>query len=260
MDLQLTETTVFIAGSSRGIGKAIGEVLATEGCIIVLSGRDPNAVDAAVQDMKRKSGKGNVFGVAGDMTQTDDISKTLEEVKSLTGNYPDSVVASIGTGRSVVGWDVPDEEWSRMIEMNLLGAVRLTREFVRVAKDREKGAVVCIASIAGCDAIPAPIPYSAAKAALLSFVKNTADAIAAKGIRINAISPGNVMFEGSTWDRKIRENKTAVDEYINRVVPLKGFATPEDIAWMAAYLLSDKSKFITGSNVVVDGGQTRKFI
>lgn len=260
MELKLNNTTAFIAGSSRGIGKAIGEVLAAEGCKVFLSGRDPGAVEAAVQDVRRKTANQMVFSISGDMTDTISIARALDEVQARVGAFPDSIIASIGTGRSVAGWDVSDEEWTRMLDMNLLGAVRLTREFVRRTKGRGMGTVICIASIAGCDSIPAPIPYSAAKAALLSFVKNTSDAIAQHGIRINAISPGNVLFEGGTWDRKIRENRDAVAEYIDRVVPMKGFATPEDIAWMAAYLLSEKAKFVTGSNFVVDGGQTRKFL
>ncbi|MDD1667411.1 MAG: SDR family oxidoreductase, partial [Methanomicrobiales archaeon] len=98
---------------------------------------------------------------------------------------------------------------------------------------------------------------AASKAALLAYMKNTASLVARHGIRMNAVSPGNIFFEGGTWDRKLREDRTAVERYIGEQVPLGRFGTPEEIARVVCFLASDASAFITGANVIIDGGQTR---
>ena len=255
----LTGKVALVSGSSRGIGKGIAEVLLKEGCIVFINGRTEDTLNKAVEELKEKISKDTVYKICCDLTITKNITKALRDILEKTGKPPDIVVANIGSGRSIVGWDVNDEEWLRMFNINFFGAIRLCRESIRVMKEKG-GSIVCISSIAGCESIPAPVPYSTAKAALLSFVKNTANLVAQYNIRINAVSPGNVLFKGGTWDIKLKENKDAVIDYINSVVPMKGFASPYDVAYMVAFLVSEKAKFITGANFIVDGGQVRKFI
>lgn len=260
MDLNLKDKIALVSGSSRGIGKAIAETLLDEGCSVFISGRDENTLGLTYEELSKKTSNDKVYKLCTDLIITENIKEALSTILTKFVRPLDIVVANIGTGRSIPGWDVDDEEWLRMFNMNFFGAVRLCRESIRLMKDNGGGSIVCISSIAGCEAIPAPISYSTAKAALLSFVKNTANAVADYGIRINAVSPGNVLFEGGTWDRKLKENKDEVMNYINTVVPMKGFASPYDIAYMVAFLASEKAKFITGSNFVVDGGQVKKFL
>ena len=260
MDLHLTERVALVSGSSRGIGKAIAETLLMEGCTVYINGRDENSLNATAEEFSKTILKNKIRKICADLTITEEIRKTLDIISRETDKPPDIVVANIGSGRSVQGWDIDDEEWLRMFNANFFGAVRLCREAIRMMKDGGGGCIIGIASIAGCEATPAPISYSSAKTALLSFVKNTANIVAQFGVRINAVSPGNVLFEGGTWDIKFKENKEEVLDYINSVVPLKGFASQYDIADMVSFLVSDHAKFITGSNFIVDGGQVRKFI
>lgn len=260
MDLKLNGKVALVSGSSRGIGKAIAEILLVEGCTVFINGRDENTLNSAVEELRNKTSNENLYKICGDLTNMDNINNAFNTAYKMTEKSMDIVVANIGSGKSVLGWDVDAEEWHRMFTINFFGAVRLCTEAVRRMKENNGGSIVCISSIAGCEAIPAPIPYSTAKAALLSFIKNTANCVAEYGIRINAVSPGNVLFEGGTWDRKIKENIDEVMNFINTSVPMKGFVSPYDIASMTAFLVSDCARFITGSNFVVDGGQVKKYI
>jgi 3-oxoacyl-[acyl-carrier protein] reductase len=122
-----------------------------------------------------------------------------------------------------------------------------------------RGSIVLIASIVGLESVNAPLPYSAAKAALISYAKNLGREVARRGVRVNAVAPGNVLFDGGSWARKLAENPDRVRQYIDREVPAGRFGAPAEIADLVAFLASDRATFITGACMVVDGGQTRSY-
>jgi len=109
-------------------------------------------------------------------------------------------------------------------------------------------------SIAGIEAFGAPVDYSTAKTAVIALAKNMSRKLA--NVRINVIAPGNVYFKGGSWDKKIKQNKGRVDSVIQETVPMNRFASPEEISDSIVFLCSDRASFITGSTLVVDGGQT----
>ena len=112
-----------------------------------------------------------------------------------------------------------------------------------------------ISSIAGLEAFGAPVDYSTAKSALLAFSKNLARKVATK-VRVNVVAPGNINFPGGSWDEKIKLDPKRVKDIIESTVPMNRFGTPEEIADAALFICSERAKFITGSVLVVDGGQT----
>jgi 3-oxoacyl-[acyl-carrier protein] reductase len=120
-----------------------------------------------------------------------------------------------------------------------------------------RGSIVCISSICGIEALGCPVPYAAAKAALESYVRNAARWMGKHGVRINSVAPGNILFPGSVWERKLKENRGAVDDMLAREVALGKLGSPEDVARMAAWLASSLAAFITGATYVVDGGQLK---
>jgi 3-oxoacyl-[acyl-carrier protein] reductase len=119
------------------------------------------------------------------------------------------------------------------------------------------GSILYIASIVALEATAAPLPYSAAKAALVNYAKNLARQLGPKQVRVNTIAPGNIYFPGGSWERRLNERRKAVEAMLQNEVPLQRFGTPEEIASLAAYLCSPLAAFATGACFVVDGGQTR---
>ena len=256
---ELCGQTALVSGSSRGIGKGIAHELLQAGARVFLNGRDEAALANSAAELRASTTSDSVHTLCADLSRAEVIPNALSWIAQEAGGPPQIVVANIGSGRSTLGWDVDDAEWRRMLDLNLLGAVRLCREAIRGMVTASGGNLVVVSSIAGCESIGAPTPYAVAKAGLLAFVKATADQVAKHGIRINAVCPGNVMFEGSTWELKLNEDRDGVMERIRRQVPMNGFATPTDIGETVAFLVSERARFITGANLVVDGGQVRSF-
>jgi 3-oxoacyl-[acyl-carrier protein] reductase len=181
------------------------------------------------------------------------IDRAVERFRRL-----DAVVANVGTGKAPTGWDVSREAWLGALEQNLLGSVELARQALgRLA--RPGGTLTFISSIAGVEATGAPVPYAAAKAGLNAAVGSLARLVGADGIRVNAVTPGNVLFAGGRWAARLADEPEAVSSYIDREVPLRRFGTPEDVADVVVYLASDRAAFVTGASWIVDGGQTHGF-
>jgi 3-oxoacyl-[acyl-carrier protein] reductase len=254
MDLQLNDQVALVAGSSKGIGRAIATALLREGCRVCITGRDVAALDDTCAGLQSEFGD-RVFSAAGDLGQISAIERTLETIVRIW-NAPDIVVANIGTGSGQVGWHNSDQEWERLFNTNFFGSVRLAQSVIPLMRSRG-GSILFVGSIAALETSPAPLPYSAAKAALVNYSKNLSRLVAGNGIRVNCLCPGNVLFPGGSWERHLANSNKAVSEYISSEVPQQRFGTVEEIASFAAYLLSPTSGFATGGLYVMDGGQTR---
>jgi 3-oxoacyl-[acyl-carrier protein] reductase len=248
LDLELAGKVALVTGSSRGIGRGIAQALFDEGCQVIINGRD--------EDSLRQSAKriGEQW-VAGDVCNSDQASKVVDAAQRFHGRL-DIVVANVGSGVSVPPGTEDCAEWSRMLNLNLQSSVQ-TVSASRLALAASGGAVLCISSICGISALGAPIAYSAAKAALNSYVRGMSTVLAREGIRINGLAPGNVCFTGSIWERKLKENADAVQQMLNTQVSLGRLGSVREIADVAAFLCSPKASFMTGTVVVVDGGQIR---
>lgn len=245
MDLGLSGKSVFVAGSSRGIGKAIVQAFVAEGARVCISGRDP----AALENARNETGAASAF--AGDLC---DSSTTGAAISAFTPL--DVLVCNLGSGSGRPGWDQPEEEWTRLFQINFQASVQLAQrampELIHTC-----GSILFVASITGIEATPAPLPYSAAKAALVNYSKNLARQAAPHGVRVNCLAPGNVLFPGGSWERHLERDREGVMKRIEAEVPLRRFGTPEEIAALAVFLSSPRASFITGSCFVADGGQTK---
>jgi 3-oxoacyl-[acyl-carrier protein] reductase len=191
-----------------------------------------------------------------DTTKPDACSGLIEATVARWGGV-DILVCNVGSGASVKPGEETPAEWKRAFGVNFAS----TTNMVEAARDtlaRSRGAIVCISSICGVETIAgAPLPYSAAKAALNSYVRGAARPLGSLGIRINAVAPGNILFEGSVWEGKLKEDKAAVNTMLASEVALARLGQPAEVADLVCFLASPRAGYATGGVYVIDGGQVR---
>ena len=254
MDLGLAGKTVFVAGSSRGIGEAIAREFLSEGCNTIITGRDAGNLEKTEHRMQ---GGDKLLAIAGDLSDTKTATAALAQAVKRFGAL-DCMVINVGSGSSTPGWDVPEDAWASAFERNLWTSIRLAQEAMR-AMQKTGGSILFTSSIAALTPTSAPLPSSAAKAALTSYASNLATLAAPMGIRVNCVAPGNILFPGGSWEKHLQAREAEVRDYIARAVPQERFGTPEEIAKVAVFLSSPAASFVTGACWVADGGQARKW-
>lgn len=248
--LQTESKVVLVTGSSRGIGNGIAHTLHNDGYQVVLNGREATALEEAVASLTTSA------GIVADVSLPDEAARLVTEVRKRFGRL-DGLVCNVGSGRSVPPGEENYQEWQRVFATNFWSATNVVEASSDLLALNE-GSIVCISSICGSEVVAgAPVTYSAAKAALNAYVKGVSRPLGKRGIRINAIAPGNVLFDGSVWEKKLKENPEEVQQMLETDVALEKLGSPQDVANLAAYLLSPKSSFATGAIWVCDGGQSR---
>lgn len=250
--------TVVLSGSSRGLGYSIAEEFLKYGARVTVSGSSVQHVDSARQELEKNHDPKNMMGFVGDLTQKHVVGNFIGEVVSAFDKI-DVVVANLGGGSGSGGWDIPEDEWQRMFDLNFTSARYLAESTIRyLSKNNSPTKLLFISSIAALQSLGAPMPYTVAKSALNAYAKVLAEQVAESDINVNVVSPGNVLFEGGSWDKKVKKDEANVWEYIAKEVPLNRFARRQEIVDTVLFLASSRSAFTTGANVVVDGGQTKR--
>ena len=253
MNLNLDNKKVLITGASTGIGLAVAESFLQEGVKTCLVSRGSKALFENEKKLQDIYGLENSFACKCDCTNIESLNSLKNRVKDKWGSL-DIVVVNVGDGRSVSDALPDDEQWQKTWNNNFESALQTARTFLPMLEE-SKGCLLFVSSIAGIEAFGAPTDYSTAKTAIIALAKNMARKLA-PDVRVNVIAPGNVYFEGGSWDEKIKQDKKRVDEIIKSTVPMNRFATPQEIADSALFLCSDRASFITGTALVIDGGQT----
>lgn len=250
MDLALAGKRILVTGASRGIGLGIASAFHSQGCVVVANGRSKINLDSST------SGKKDWHGVVGDVTDPNQAHDVIKRTLDILGGL-DVLVCNVGSGASAAPGQEQFSDWQKSLSINLLSATNMVEAAVSALKT-SRGGVVCVSSICGVEVVRgAPVTYSAAKAALNAYIRGIAVPLGADGVRINGIAPGNILFEGSTWDAKVSASASEVEKMLEANVPLKRLGGIADVANLALWLSSPLSGFITGSIHLTDGGQTR---
>lgn len=251
MELGLKEKRVFITGGTRGIGLATAKAFLCEGSTVYLNGHSKPRLQNVCKALEEEF-NGEAIPCFGDITSEDIVGSLC---KTLPTDSLDAAVMNVGSGKAENKNGLASEEWRRFYEINTVSAVNVLNHLYPLLRRGRNANVVLISSVVARERSTAPVAYAAAKGALLTLCRYLSSAWAGDGIRVNAVIPGNVYFQGGRWEEIMSEDKAGTLDYIRRVVPMNRFGTPEEIADAVLFLASERAKFITGAMLNVDGGQ-----
>jgi 3-oxoacyl-[acyl-carrier protein] reductase len=257
MNLGLSEKKVLITGSSQGIGRSIAFGFLEEGADVIIVSRGKEKLHKLKFELQERFGEGRILSFVCDCSDDDSLSHLNDFIVENWGVL-DVVVANVGDGSSVSDVVPTNERWIKTWSSNFESALKTSRAFIPML-ERSNGNLLFISSIAGLEAFGAPVDYSTAKTAVIAFAKNIARKLA-KNVRVNVVAPGNVNFPEGVWAKKYKSNPKLIIKMIKDTVPMNRFGKPEEISDSVLFLCSERASFITGSVLVVDGGQTIRVI
>jgi len=250
MDLGLRGMKAIVTGGTRGIGRAIATLLASEGCDIAICARNSGAVNETVSALARSGVKAT--GGAVDVADLPALRTWIAESADALGGL-DIFVANV----SALAQGMDEESWRRGFEIDVMGTVFGIEAALPLIEGSDAGAIVVVGSTAMAEIYGPNRSYAAVKATLVPYVKGLARNLADKNIRANLVSPGNVFFQGGVWDIARQRNPDAFNSMLARN-PTGRMGTPEEVANAVVFVASPRASFITGTNLIVDGALTQR--
>jgi 3-oxoacyl-[acyl-carrier protein] reductase len=238
--------TALVTGASRGIGRAGALALAKAGAqVLVHYGRGATEAEAVVKEIR--DGGGRAEAVAADMATADGPHKLAADVRRIVGDRLDILVANAGASKAATIEDTTIEDFDRLFAVNVRAPFFLVQQLLPILGDGSS--VILVSSLAAHAAVGTLAAYAATKGAIDTLVKHFAAAVGSRGIRVNAVAPGVVATDMSSFTRT-----EAGRDFALGMQALKRLAQPEDIAGTVAFLASDEARWITGDTIRVDGG------
>ena len=257
MDLQLDGKLALVSGSTAGIGYAIAQTLAREGARVIVNGRTQAAVDEAVTRIRSET-RGTVEGYAGDLSQADAAQDVVRRHPGIA-----ILVNNLGIFEPKPFEEIPDEDWRRFFDVNVLSGVRLARLVLPAMKQANWGRIIFISSESAVQIPTEMIHYGMTKTAQLAVSRGLAESVAGTGITVNSVLPGPTKSRGvgDFVNDMARANGKSFEqveaEFFEHVRPtslIKRFATPQEVASLVAYVASPIASATTGAALRVDGG------
>jgi len=261
MDLGLTGRVALVTGAGSGIGWHTTRRLLDEGATVVMTDRDAEKLDAAAQRLGSSTAGRHAF--AADITSPDSLAALHESTRATVGSIDILVQAAGITGAQGLFHEIDDEGWVDTLETDLLGPVRVAREFLTDLRRGGWGRIVFLASEDAVQPYDDELPYCAAKAGVLALAKGLSRTYAREGILVNAVSPAfiHTPMTDAMMRKRADERGTSVDEAIESFLSEKRpfmelgrRGEPDEVADVIAFLCSERSSFVNGSNYRVDSG------
>ena len=241
--MDLTDRVAIVTGSARGIGRAIALKLAEVGATVVVSDiAEAEPVAAEIKAFKRQS-----LAIIADMSSSPDVAKLAETTISTYGRI-DILVNNAGITRDQLLLRMSDDDWDKVLNVDLKSAFLCTRAVLRQMMKQRWGRIISISSVAGVVGNAGQANYAAAKAGIIGLTRTIAKEVGSRGITANAIAPG---FIDTAMTQKLEETQR---QEIKKHIPLGYFGSPSDVAEAVAFLASEEARYITGQVLGVDGG------
>ncbi|PPF29642.1 MULTISPECIES: SDR family NAD(P)-dependent oxidoreductase [unclassified Rathayibacter] len=261
MDLGITGRTALVTGGDSGIGLATAQLLLAEGATVVITDKDQAELDRAAAGLDAPEGRLHAF--AADVISTEQLAELHRRVAGAVGAIDILVQCAGVTGAQGLFHEIDDEGWTSTLEVDLLGPVRLVREFLPDLRTGGWGRLVLTASEDAVQPYDDELPYCAAKAGVLAFAKGLSRSYAQEGLLVNTVSPAFIRtpMTDAMMSKRAEQRGTSVDEAISSFLDeerpymeLKRRGEAEEVAAVIAFLCSDRASFVNGSNYRVDSG------
>jgi 3-oxoacyl-[acyl-carrier protein] reductase len=251
MDLGLAGKVALVTAATRGIGLGIAQALAAEGARVAVVARTAADVKQVADSLKG-------FGVEADLLSAEGCDTAVAETERALGPV-EILINNLGTRAGTSWQDTGPDEFESAFAGNVSVSVRMSKLVLPGMVQRGWGRIVVISSIWGREA-GGPPAYNAAKAAEISFVTSLSRDVASRGVTVNCVAPGSILFEGGGWDRRTKQDPAAMQEFVKREMPLGRFGSVPEVASVVAFLCSSQASLVNGACVTVDGGQSRSNI
>ena len=251
MDLGIKGRVALVTAATRGIGLGIAQALAAEGARVSIAARTESEVDRIAHSL---SG----FGVAADLLTQEGCLRAVAETEKALGPV-EILVNNLGTRAGTIWADTGAAEFESAFAGNVSVSVRMTKLVLPGMLLRGWGRVVVISSVFGRESGGAPA-YNAAKAAEISFVTSLGREVASRGVTVNGVAPGSVLWEGGGWHRRQQQDPEGMADFVKKEMPLGRFGSVPEVAAVVAFLCSQQASLVNGAAIAVDGGQSRSNI
>ncbi len=250
MDLGLKGKKAILAGASRGIGRATARTLVAEGCDVAICARGQAGVDKVVEELNGKGAR--AIGGAVDIGDGPAYKAWVAQAAEQLGGCDIFICFS-----SAGGGPANEDTWKNTFNLDLLATARGIEAALPFLQKSDSGSIVAISSTAALEDFFGPQAYNAMKAAVIAYASSMSQALAPKGVRVNTVSPGPIYVDDGPW-AYIKANMTPVYEATLKNVPMGRLGNAEEVARTIAFIASPACPFMTGTNVVIDGGVTKR--
>jgi 3-oxoacyl-[acyl-carrier protein] reductase len=241
-----------ITGAGQGIGRAIAQRFAEEGCRLLLSDIRPEPLETAAGGLRELGAE--VYTIVGDVSSPADAQRVAERAAEVWGAV-DILANNAGISNAAHFFDLSLAQWQRMLDVNLTGVFLMSQHVGRLIEKAGGGAIVNMSSTNGLVAEAELAHYNASKGGVTLLTKSMAIDLASRNIRVNAVCPGFIRTPMTEAFAEMAGGAGFFADYVNASIPLKRPGLPHEVAACFAFLASDDASFITGETLVVDGGQ-----